>query len=39
MLMKRPIFVSYSRRDGVQEFKRWLDDNGIEYKYSESHGV
>ena len=27
----------FSGRAGLQAFRRWLDENGIEYKYSESH--
>ena len=29
--------TDFKGRDGVQEFKKWLDDNGINYSYRESH--
>ena len=29
--------TDFKGRDGVQEFKKWLDDNEINYSYRESH--
>lgn len=31
--------LDFNGRDGVQIFKKWLDDNGINYSYNESHDV
>ena len=31
--------LDFNGRDGVQIFKKWLDDNGINYSYDESHDV
>ena len=31
--------LDFNGRDGVQIFKKWLDDNGINYSYNESHDM